>query len=118
MMGQIGSHVKRAMMMRRLRGPSFVLRCPRLVFNPSGGAAMTSPRSFASASLVAALGAALGLALFPPGGADANGGKAKMLRLEDRVAIEGGRSCDFLCEIDPTLFPLLGLKDRYKVLRI
>jgi len=69
---------------------------------------------FAPATLLVAFG----LALLLPARATANGGKAKILRLEDRVAMEGGRVCHFLCELDPTLFPLLTLKDRYKVARI
>lgn len=75
---------------------------------------MRSLRPFAPAALLAVFV----LALLLPARTAANGGKAKMLRLEDRVSMEGGRICHFLCEIDPTLFPLLTLKDRYKVARI
>jgi hypothetical protein len=69
-------------------------------------------------SVAVVLAAALGAGLFLTGRASGNGGKAKMLVLEDRVTIEGGRTCFFRSEIDPTLFSLLALKDKYKVVRV
>jgi hypothetical protein len=75
---------------------------------------MRTPRPFALAAPVVLAG----LAVIAPVRAAANGGKAKMIKLEDRVAASDGRSYTFVSEIDPTLFTLLTLKDRYRVVRI
>ncbi len=73
----------------------------------------TIPRCVSVVSL-----AALGVGLVLIGHASGNGGKGKMLVLEDRVPMTGSKACVFRSEIDPTLFALLTLKDRYKVVRI
>ena len=41
--------------------------------------------------------------------------RPRCYKLEDRVAASDGRSYTFISEIDPTLFTLLTLKERYRV---
>jgi hypothetical protein len=60
----------------------------------------------------------IGVGMLLPTEAAANGGKARMLELEASLQMAGGGRCRFLTQIDPALFNLLSLKDRYKVVRI
>lgn len=59
-----------------------------------------------------------GIGFLLPANASANGGKARMIELEASMPMAGGGRCQFVSQIDPTLFTLLTLKDRYRVVRI